>query len=414
MARDTNFLPGRKGKLSLRGPIAHFKNLPGGVTTTANNWFTCGGWAFDDKVLINDSGSNFYVADFANPASPTLSAVAARPASVTPGQMGVVARLGSYVYGTNYGNYVVRWDGGSITASLVQITNGPKDPISVAVHLDRLFALGGSVPGTASPAFADRLYWTDPAWDGTDTLAKWQDDVSGLVNQIEFGDPSNRPVALVPFQGKLLIFRRNSIDALTGLSPANFVVKTVAHLGSAKIGNDQTIVVHDDGVFFASSKGYSMYDGTGVRSVSAPVETSDFWTTQLTNNLATQACLLDNDHILVINFTLGFFAVLHIPTLSWIKVDLSAYNHATAFTTLGRTQNYPFIAGNATVSVGRIALLEYLTQPDSALAAGVSFQDYGATAYGGTVRSRIVQLATPEAKAQLQHRMNRDNPQPRL
>lgn len=49
----------------------------------------------------------------------------------------------------------------------------------------RLFVAGGTVSGTGAP---NRLLFSDPGGPTAGALSDWQDNVSGLTNQIEVGD----------------------------------------------------------------------------------------------------------------------------------------------------------------------------------------------------------------------------------
>jgi hypothetical protein len=322
---------------------------------------------------------------------------------------GSYTRLGDYVFGPagpssgTSPTGLLRWDGTGIAGGFVQIANGPKNGRSVATWLNRVWVLGGTVPGGAATSFKNRLYWSDPSWDGTDVLTAWQDDVTGLANQIVLDEAHDDPVALAVFNRALLVLRKRSILAVTGTSPANFSVRAVAHIGCA---SSSSVVVHDSGVYFLSDHGYVVYDGASVQNVSMQVEDTAFAKMRgdLVSQPRTTAGLLDADNLILSG--VGFAGIMHIPSRSWTSVALDGID-ATNPGRVGQSLNHPFVITSAT-SKQRVCLLDHICSPEVAVATGSTFQDFGSVAYGGTCSSRIIELASPESKASL-HRILADS-----
>lgn len=408
----TNFLPGRAGRLPLRGPVVWSQNLSGlltldtsAVTTSAISFV---GWTFGDRVLVSDGAGNITTINFSPASAPTTTTPILLAAGIRLPSLlstdGSYVRLGNYVFGPCWTSAgadagLLRWDGTGVAGGFTEITNGPKGSKSVAVWLDRVWTLGGTVPGAGGTNFANRLYWTDPEWDGTDVLTAWEDDVSGLVNQIVLNQTNDTPVALAVFNKSLLILMRNSIIAVSGTSPANFSTRVVANVGCVAGG---TVVVHDTGVYFLSDHGYVVFDGASVRPVSQMVEDSTFMSIAATNigALRAHATLIDTHHLAL--FGPSFTAVLHIPSLSWMTVQLDGVDAAHPGR-VGRTINHPFVITHL-AGHQRVNLLDHLATPDLAVASGSTFSDFGTVPYGGTIESRIIELGSPEVKANL-HRI---------
>lgn len=178
------------------------------------------------------------------------------------------ANVGDYTYGitgTSSGALtgdIVRWDGAN--GLVYQNVAAPRSAISVANYANRLFVAGGSVPGTTTPIYSNRLYFTDPGGPPTDNLNEWKDDISGLVNQIvlDGGEPIRR---LVTFDRALYIIRSSSIYRLTGSGPSSFVVTKVLNMGCP---NTPIVTTSPNGIVFTNFSGVYEYDGTNVTRIS--------------------------------------------------------------------------------------------------------------------------------------------------
>jgi hypothetical protein len=264
-----NFLMDRPGVLPMRGPICE------GVTWNLGASIGLQGlWVHDDNILVSRSGTSavslrdywvnpYRKADTTSflrtcnatmkhisiqPTGDVLTNVASATADDRIGLKGI--RIGAYVYGyggtaaTNRSivragypptyNYnltkLLRWSG-STSAPAVYV-NAPVAAQDVAYHYNRLFVLGGEAIGTTDRQ-VNSLYWSPTCSLPTAPACRigraWQDDVSGLANQLVVGSrtTSDFGVALAHVGAEPLILKRRSLWMLYGTAPSNFQVKQV-------------------------------------------------------------------------------------------------------------------------------------------------------------------------------------------
>jgi hypothetical protein len=341
-----NLLPGRPGKVVLRGPIRRSSNTdpttPGGSTTFS------GGWVFGDKVLVADMSANpvrYVVIDW-DPVTPSISA-GATIAGLNVGLYPFHTRAGSYVYGftagaagapgspspdrrtsggssTDPGAQMLYWTGGNTSGDFVLLgaANHPRGAVDIENYLNRLFVLGGSVPGTVSPVFSNRLFWSNDLGDGTtviaDAIGTWQ--TGGSTNQIQLEGTSNDyGVALAVLNGRLLILRRQSTYMMTGTSPENFNIRRIASVGCIDPGS---VLEWDDGIYFLSDTGLQFFDGGAIRPVSTPISgelAAASW--QGTDTSELSMTRISSEHFLMA--ATGAFRrcwLYHVPSSSWAEI----------------------------------------------------------------------------------------------
>jgi hypothetical protein len=162
--------------------------------------------------------------------------------------------LAGTAYALNANGSVLKWTG--TTAVPVMLVNGPSGGLHMATHLQRLF-----VVGTVWSSGSDALTWTDPlAAAAADTLAVWQDNTSGLTNQIVLGgDDGDRVVGIASVGHKLLIFKQRSIYELLGDGPSSFQVRKLSdNYGCV---DARSILPSPDGCHFVSAEGLTFYGG---------------------------------------------------------------------------------------------------------------------------------------------------------
>jgi hypothetical protein len=157
-----------------------------------------------------------------------------------------------------------------------KLTNGPGFVQDVIAHYNRLFVAAARRPGGADYD-PSQLFWTI---DGgttalTDVLTDWQDPTTGLVNTIVVGASNDEDfiVALGRARGHLVIFKRRSVWILYGTNTEDFTLRQLrTSLGCV---DARSVVVCDEGVYFASQQGFELFDGTNFSTVSVPV--ADTW-----------------------------------------------------------------------------------------------------------------------------------------
>lgn len=155
-------------------------------------------------------------------------------------------------------------------------SNAPMAAQDVTTYLSRLFVLGGAAPGSAPASLTIKnstLWWTDPGGPLTRVLAEWQDDVSGLVNQLQVGDDdlADPGVALARLEGILLVLKRHTLWAVRGTSPSNFTVRRIDNVGCL---DPRSVVEYRGAVYWLSEQGFMVYDGATVRNLSRAIQPS--------------------------------------------------------------------------------------------------------------------------------------------
>lgn len=222
------------------------------------------------------------------------------------------ASIGNYTYAVGYydgtqlatvphipnalisNHRLLRWTGTAVEPEIV--TSAQRGMADVAVHYDKLFVLGSA----SSP---NTLYFSDTGGPtGLATAADWQDDTTGLTNQIAIGRDDNQDhgVALAAAGQDLVIFKRHSIYVLSGYSSSTFTVRQVA----AGLGcvDARSVIEVDHGVYFMSEQGYTFFDGAQFQLVSSNVRselTEVLANTNLDNGGTVHAVRLPNDYILL-------------------------------------------------------------------------------------------------------------------
>jgi hypothetical protein len=423
-----NLLPGRPGKVVLRGPIRRSSNTNPAVTGGSTTF--SGGWVFGDKVLIADMGINpvrYTVVDW-DPTTPTISA-GANPTGANVGLYPFHTRAGSYVYGftagaagasgqpppdrrtsggaaTDPGAQLMYWTGGNTSSDFVLLgaANHPRGAVDIENYLNRLFVLGGSVPGTVSPVFSNRLFWSNDLGDGTtviaDAVGTWQ--TGGVTNQIQLEGTSNDyGVALAVLNGRLLILRRQSTYMMTGTSPENFNIRRIASVGCIDPGS---VLEWDDGIYFLSDTGLQFFDGGTIKPVSTPISgelAAASW--QGTDTSELSMTRISSEHFLMAaTGTTRRCWLYHVPSSSWAEVTAhTGVMAGGAPQRVLRVVNYPLAYDGAYLHD-----VSYFTLPEAADAVTQAGRDLDPRA--GTDRlipaemlTRSFKLAKPELKSQL-------------
>lgn len=313
-----NLLPGEEGLVRMRGPIKSDYT----VKAASVSGYVDGYIGLGNNVLVNMS-SNATLTRI-DPTTDSVNNLVFTPRP-TLFQWAEISGL-SYAPFVGGGTSLIhKWDG--TTSVPVSVANSPSAAKGVAAWLNRVFVLGGSVPGTTTPVYTNKLYWSDNEGPTAGTLDNWKDDATGLVNQINLGgdavyDPG---VGLAKVGSWLLILRRNSIQMLVGTSPANFQLRTITQ--SMGCVNARTIVELDGVVYFLSDSGYVRFDGSSLRTVSRAVNPDLLGRL---NSFGTgtgwwSAIWLSRDYILLASQLNPEMLLFHVPTESWSYVTAQTW-----------------------------------------------------------------------------------------
>jgi hypothetical protein len=426
-----NLLPGRPGKAVLRGPLRRPRDTDSaavGASTTFS-----GGWVFDDKLLHADMDTNpvgYMVTDWSG-VNPTLSAKV-NPASLNVGLYPFHARGGNFVYGytagaqgvsglpspnrrtaggsgSDPGATLLRWTGGATAGDFVAYgaATHPRGAVDVRTFLNRIFVLGGSEPGTTTPVFTTRLYWSLDLADGTvaipDAVASWQS--GGVTNRIVLeGTGNDYGVGMAILNGRLVILRRQSLYMMTGSDPSTFAVRKIASVGCVDPGS---ILEWDDGVYFLSDTGLMFFDGSQVLPIGDPIAgeiAAAAWQGATVSELS--MARISAQHFLMCSTgSIRKAWLYHVPSRSWAELTADTSVIAGgAPRRISRVVNYPLVYdGTYIYDASFVALPE---AADANTQAGRDRSGFSGTdvVIPGEMLTRTFKLSAPEDKSQM-HRM---------
>lgn len=358
----------------MRGAIT--TNLTG-ITNTAARPSAV--WFFDDIALICDDTAT---KTWRCTSDLTVKTDVTATLSLQPLDSRHV-RYGDLVYGAV--SFVVSpalgsWDGGATTVPL--ITNAPYGFVDLQVYAQRLFVLGGTVPGTTTVAKRQTLFWTDPGATDLSLEDSWKDDVSGLVNQIVY-DGDDTPVALAGCGHYMAILGTRSVNILTGTGASSFAIRNLTrNMGCTDIN---TVVEADDGFYFMTERGYAFCDGTTISVVSDGQVSND-----LTGSTGYTAAMFGHGFVALCSATTCW--LFHIPSKSWtqISMDISTSTPCGVY----RTNNYPFLWQS-----GGLRRAELITRHSG---AGIDNDGSIDVTIKTSWASRYLRLASPSQLASVQ------------
>lgn len=293
------------------------------------------------------------------------------------------------------------WDG---STGVALQTQAPYDALALATYANRLFVGGGSIPGTASPTYSNRIYYSIPGGPTPDVIGSWKDSVTGLVNTIVLdGDPSDAIVKLVPMNRGLYIFRQRSVYRLTGSGASNFTVVKVLNIGAQASAN--AFAETNTGVTFLSGAELYHFDGTSLELLSANVPSFSAQL-QMTTPVAGfglsqgSAVQVAPDQVMFCPSGSSTYCYLfNMSTGGWSEFNIS-----------GVTNNLLTRVGGNPLLVNTACGVHNLTPLRSRRASAQP--DFNTTASTGSVipfqvQSAVHRLATPTNRAQL-HRIMTD------
>lgn len=423
-----NMLPGRPGKAVLRGPIRRPRDTDSGAAGASTTF--SGGWVFGDTLLHADMDTNpvgYMVTDWV-PNTPTLS-TKVNPASLNVGLYPFHARGGDFVYGYTAGTpgasgqpapnrrtsggsssatdaRLLRWNGGSNAADFVlyTATTGPVGAVDIRTFLNRIFILGGSVPGTTTPVYTTRLYWSADLGTGTSPLtdAASSFQSSGVVNQIVLEGTSNDyGVGMAILNGRLVILRRQSTYMMTGTSPENFIVRKIAGVGCVDPGS---ILEWDNGVYFISDTGLVFFDGSSIDPISPPISgelAANSWQGSTASEVS--IARVSSEHfMLAATGTTRKCWLYHVPSRSWSEVTADTNVIAGAAPRkVMRVTNFPLVFDGTYLYDS-----SFVTLPEAADAITQAGRDANPRVGGdkvipGELLTRTFRLSAPEDASQL-------------
>lgn len=389
-----NMLPGRDGKVTMRGELS----FPTPAPIYPDDGLRHGAFAFTptagplDDFLIRGA-TNTKVRRVGSPD------VAVADATFLPGRS--CARHGANVYGINpypgdiTNGCLLKWDGG--TSAVKQLGSAPRGALAVCSHLRAMFVLGGSVPGTTTPFLGNALYWTDPNTTTIDltTMATWQDDVSGLVNQVTLdGDPSDPGVALASVANRLYILRERSLWVMTGSSPSSFTFRQISRNGCL---DPAAVQVIDDVLYFMSPEGLMRYDGAALENLSRRI-----WPAMANEASGFQAgwslARLGSEYLMLAGPQGApyFAALLYLPSGAWSKLTVSTAADPDTF------GHVALVGGGNKGSFAWIGQKFWVAHRVAVPEANFHFgMDDSLYPFPAAYRTRVARLGTPANMAQL-------------
>src|SRR5690349_3713965 len=148
----------------------------------------------------------------------------------------------------------------------------PRDNADLAVHLDRLWVIGGEFDQSDRGGYGIR--WSDPGGIHTsfpEDHSDWKDDVSGLYNVIDLPANGDPPRAFGKAADSLLIFTARSTWMLSGRTISSILLRPL--LQGVGCRRPETVVNLNNACYFLSDDGFMRFDGYSVQDVSLPVRT---------------------------------------------------------------------------------------------------------------------------------------------
>lgn len=176
------------------------------------------------------------------------------------------ATMNNRIYFSHVGLLNVhRWDGTTMTLingatafndDLTAPVGGlvPPRAGSIAVHANCMWAANTFETGPAAQ-FGSRIRWSHPGqpedWRTNDFIDIDPEDNAGPIT------------AIIPFQERLIVFKRSAVYAIHGYPPNGFSVTAISREVGA--GSNQAVCASEDQVFFVDPRrGLMSFDGTGV------------------------------------------------------------------------------------------------------------------------------------------------------
>lgn len=371
----TNFIPGKSGRLAWSQGL----NAQGAPGSPVDSQFF-GAWCYDDLVVSVVAGTRV-VFGVGDTAIATINNTFPQYARVRDLVYGVGQKTAPVGATPGVLAYYSMNSAGAIT-EMLNCPGTANRAAGAASWNDRLFVLG------VTPI----INWSDVGGPIADTAAQWQDDVTGLTNEIILdGGSGDYGVALARVGRALLILRRRSAWLLTGDTPSTFNVQRVAAYGCADAG---TVLEYGGGVFYQSDEGLIFFNGSSFTVVSRQI-----------NALIPQllvfgpkgttpggsACVLTEEYVMFM-FTDGVTGtgglqrfVLHVPTGAWALMNDSTITYAFA----GRSLSRPFVISNLRVFYSAANLVR------------LPITGSGNPRAPGAITTAVVALGTPTNKAHL-------------
>lgn len=257
-----NNMMARGGRLRTRGRFATsavFSGLP----TPDLNYSVPGLMTFDNQFLAKIDGAG--ITRHVNLGTGVQTNVVFSIASTRH------ARVGAYVYGPGSatpgnGISLSRWPGGAVAPTF--LATAPVGSVDVVSHLERIFTLGGSIGAAGG---ISSVMWSDAGGtSAVEVAADWQDNTTGLTNQITVGAlDGDSVVAFGKADRSLVIFKRRSMYLLTGQTPSSFQVRRFS--GQTGCVSRDSVCSYNEGTYFMSDQGLMWFDGAQLVEVSKPV-----------------------------------------------------------------------------------------------------------------------------------------------
>lgn len=307
-----NFLVHLDGRVIPRGNLGGTTSTQiGSLIDTTNGGALLGAAVADDDLVVSyRAPSGGPLVDYSRVpinrptvagdlSQPSLGATAGRAVNLTTGTVtdiatadprstfaGRLTRCDQSLYGVSFGGTSTAIATGvaplnnirkvAIGGSGVVLTNGPLFVQDVMTHMGAVFALAARTPGGADYD-TSLLHWTNPGGTTalTDVATDWVDPVTGEANKLSVGAANDGDfgVGLGRARGHLLVFKRNAIYVLYGTNPSNFTLRQLrTHMGCV---DARSICVTDEGTYFASQRGFELFDGDQFHLLSQPV--ADTW-----------------------------------------------------------------------------------------------------------------------------------------
>lgn len=406
-----NFLPGRAGKVVMRGGMAPTFATPGvGYAHPSRAGFQ----VFDDNTILigQFNAATFRRLDVTGPTATFAAAAAAYAGGGgTAGIYGSSARVGDILYFLPPSNNLIAWTGDPPAApELFIVAHAPPTSHCITAHLNRVFMAGGTNSAILDGG-ANTLMWSTDGGPLTDNVDERDWKNAGIFNYLRFGTQDDKPIALQSYDARtLLIHCLGSTFGVFGTNPDNFTVRKVNDYG---IRHTTSCALLGGAAFWLAPTGLVMYDGATTRLVSAPVAdklrtspSPSFLGTVMLSEGDTSMARLDGDNLAVC--VPGWTGIYNLPTNAWSELNSPAFTPGEpsgVFQAGDIAYFYDdgFIYDATAVALGEDASLYAPYSRDNSTA--------NATASGtplaipATFRTAVARLASPPRKASIRRVM---------
>lgn len=258
------------------------------------------------------------------------------------------------------------WDGKSAASfPLIPVQGSSETSEGTELLFSKLTLLNERLWGGVASAYPDRIYWSN-TFDAEDWEFDYVDSTNqggGFIDVATFD--GSRIQAIVSAFDDVLIFKDKSVHRLSGTYPGEFSLSQV--YGAEGTLAPRTVVYNGSRLYFLSSDGLCVYNGTSVASLSEAGDRKlkDIWSRINPSTVANSCAVMKdsviylavpldgsviNTHVIEYDVSTGIYSVIELPgvddwlilregqkeTLLYLDAD-TVYRYGVGYTFHGET-----------------------------------------------------------------------------